>query len=907
MKNVRTGIIIVIIGTVIFFIGSAIRSYYLFLKEPVAPVTDALPSNTSLIISTKSVFRLFESVNNSALVDLLNKKDSYFPEINNCIDSIELKYKSTHDLIKSTEVVFALTDDSRQSFLIGISVGKTGINNINDKINEIIESKGLAVVRETNGFYSISANSGKVWYYIRKGILVMSPDSSLLNSSLQTLISGKNLNTDAGFKRLRQSTGKSSDACVMLNNQALARSIWPEKAALLRNGTPFDGWTSFDVTIKKGEVALGGFTFSNSQHLLKGQQPIYNTSYLLYPPGTSFALTLTLSDQQSFIANYFNSDTLHVNGYDASIKQPTTEIFRPKRHLNAWIGNSVSLIVTKGFFRGGAAERLVIIESKDKDSAMAYLKPYIEPINDSLGRFCYSTICEDLWGPVFSLPGELYCLISNKSVVFSASRRLIDQFNSNQGARDKDLRKIREIASEKSNVFIYLEPQSIGEWMRKKNQAGNASLVRFLAGNTSIGFEYSVDKELQYTHAWLALNPKRNNPSEDKELTADLNPPVRNDKAVSEEVREVSKEEKVVNEQSIQPAFKEIPLKSGSYKPQVITGKNKNEKRIAILTKKGTLSIYDHTGGLLWTFDCKESTFEKLLEADYNRNGRTNYLITTKNKLYILDTEGNEIKGSPVRLPETATGGFSLIDYENNRDYRLLYVGSDEKLYNITLKGKELPDWQKPKVSGTGYVSFVRSGGKDYLVYQYEDKVLRVFDRRGRERLKFNNKFTISPKAQIYPNKTNSKGVLLTVNASGEMVYISDQGTLSKSSFGRFGTSTWFTYTDFNADGVMDFIFAKNNRIVAYTKMKSVIADRVLKKGTFGTPVVYSSSTKDRWIFARNIETDEVTGFNNKGKSYPVSIKSESDPIIFNPGGSLKEIMLTSKNGKLIITELGDL
>lgn len=930
MRHLRTGIIIVIVAVILFFIGSAIRSYYLFLKEPVAPVTDALPANTSVIISTKSVFRLFESINNSALADLLDSKQNYYPLVNAYLDTIELKHKAIYDLTKNAEVVFALTGEQGNSFILGVTVGKTGVNKINDKIRDLLKNKGLTVSAGNDGIYSVTGNTEVFWYYVRKGLFVMSPDSSAVIASFNTLMSEKSLNSDPAFKKLRLATGKSSDANILINNQAFGRIIWPEKVSWLTRGTPFDGWSAFDITIKKGEVTLGGFTYSSSDNILKGQQPVSYTGYLHFPATTAFAFSIALSDQQAYISNFIKSDTLHVEGFDASIKQKTVEIFKPQQHINAWIGNSVSLITTKNFFPGNRSEQMVIIESKDRDSASAYLRPLIEPLNDSIGKLHYATLCEDLWGPAFKLPGELYCLISTQKVVISPSLNLLK--SSSSGMKNDKLSKLQETAGDNSNIFIYLEPQYISNWIKGKSKERNTSLIDFLSGNRAIGFEYNAGNELQYTHAWLTLPPaKDHKKTPEQELTADTSPVKDENKdantealtekseqsatdktgkaatesggeTASEKTAKVKIEKTVRAEQS--GVIKEIKLKSGSNSPQILTGKTRNEKRIAVLTKKGFLSMYDHTGELLWVFDCKEKAFDNILEADFNRNGKVNYMVTTPGKIYVLDTEGKQIKGSPVRLPATAAGRLSIVDYENNRDYRILYVGENKKIYNITLKGKELPDWQKPEVTGFGSITFIRTGGRDYLVYQDQDKAFKVYDRRGKERLNVNKGFTLSPRTRLFSNKTNSKGIFLTVTSLGEMVYINEKGIISKSSFGRFGTGTWFNYTDFDSDGTMDFIFAKNNRIVAYTKMKNVIADRVLKKGNFGTPFIYPASSREKWIFARNSNNNEVIGFNNKGKSYPSKLESDTDPIIFNPGGSFKEIIITTVGDKLILNEL---
>lgn len=912
MKNLRVVIIVAIIAVIAIFIGSAIRSYYLFLKEPVSPVTSALPLNTSVVIRTKSVFRLFESVNNSALVDLFDKTNTGYFQISKCLDTIAVRNNKLYELLKSGESIFALVPGTgnNSSLMIAVSIGKTGLSNLNSRISDLAATQGYQVSNKGNGTFRIWNDKHVVWYYIEKGVFALSADSSLLLNSLNTLSSGKTLASNQLFSKLLSTTGKSVDASILLNNQILAQSVWPSKSSLITEGTPFDGWSSLDLNIKKGEVALGGFTYTQSNHMFKGQEPVDFDQLSDFPPTTAFALSVSLSDQNLYTANFNKKDTLHVQGYDASIKQSTDEIFRPDDHLRSWIGNSVSLIYSGDYFRGSTSEQMILISSKDADSAAWYLKPFIEPFNDSLGKLHYSTLCSDLWGSTFRMQGDLWCIITSNYVAISPGRNILERFANSRGMKDKELQQLKEFAGQSSNVFIYMKPHIIADWFMKKHKGSDKLMISFLGKCKSIGIQYNAGNDLQYTHAWMFLNPKKNI------QTAEVKKEVVTTNKLDDHSKD-SKENEIVPDTKIAAsvettyhdpeAYAEIKLKSGSYQPQIVSGKNNEKKQIAVLSKKGNVSMYDHTGKQLWSFDSPESLFDRLFEADVNKNGKINYIVVGKKNLYILDQDGKPVKGSPVKLPQTNAGNAALFDYDKKRDYRLLYIGTDKRIYNVTLKGIELPDWQKPKVSGEGDITFSRIAGKDYLIYQYKDQELKFFDRRGKERIKPAGSFKVSANSKVFANETNSKGTFITVTNNGEMVYITNEGNITKSTFGKNGSNSWFTYFDFNADGSKDFIFAHNNRIVAYTKLKKVIVERTLKSGTYGTPFIYSASQKDKWIFARDIETDEVTGFNNYGKTYPYKIVSDSDPIIFNPGGNLKEIIITSKGGRLILKELENL
>ena len=310
--------------------------------------------------------------------------------------------------------------------------------------------------------------------------------------------------------------------------------------------------------------------------------------------------------------------------------------------------------------------------------------------------------------------------------------------------------------------------------------------------------------------------------------------------------------------------------------------------------------LIDSEGKKQWDFRGKEPLQTVFYEVDQNKDGRFEYLTCSRNFLYHINANG-ELQSKPVKLPEPAISNIVVFDYDSKRDYRILYVGADNKIYNITFNGTELPDWQKPLVNGPGNISFSRTNGRDYLIY-HSGNQYKIFDRRGKERIKTDNNIAISNNSIIAENKTNSKGIFVTSSKNGELIYLNQTGIVTKSSFGNFSNDPWFIYSDFDSDGSLDFIFTDKNRIAIYNRMKELIAEI---PGTYSKPFLYSASTNDTWLFSRNLKTNEIISLHHRKKAIGInSIHSDTDPVVFNPGGSSKELLLTSLKGKLIFTSL---
>lgn len=910
MRIILTTVIILVI---IIFIGSALRSWYLFLKEPESPAIEALADNTAVIVKTNSIFKLIDAINESSTLDFFVNSKKYY-SINQYLDTISIKNGKLFRLLESSKVYLTFSENKikTQGLLIITEIGKTSPNSIHNQIKELVINSGYEVVDEKE-FRKVTDGREKVWYYIKQGIFAISHDSTILVSSYNNLSSGVGSKIAESLSKLQKTSGKSVDANILVNSHLLTSVIWPDMAANLNEKLPISDWISFDLNIKKGQLLLDGFSLAGKGNLFEGQEPVNGVPLQYFPQNTAFGLSLMLSDPEKYISRIFTHDTLHVSGYDNSIKQQTKEIFKVSDHLRSWIGNSVSLIFTNDYFRGYKSSQLILISHKDADSARYYLSPFMEMDGDSIGQLHYSNLAKDIWGDVFATPSRIYCKITPSFVVISPDKNLVQANYSNSKIKSRDLASAFENSAGNSNLFIYLKPGKISNWFIRQAKGENEEWVTFLSQNNSIGFQYSASEKLAYTHAWLIPTP--NNRSRkmfaDKSITD--NKTIVKDESLNKEMQATA-DDKIITEgkptnEDEEPikeeaaSTKEISVNSDIFPIQILSGTKKNEKRIALLTKSGKLLMYDHQGRLLWDFKVSGKPISNVAEADYKKNGKIHYIVAAGKKLHIIDADGKEVVGSPYKLPGEVSGDIALFDYDNRKDYRLLYVGSNHLLYNTTLKGEELPDWNKPKVYGTGKVTFLRTGGKDYLVYKSTGGEIKIFDRRGRERIKLNGTPSISPNSPVFENKTNSKGIFILAGNSGEVTYINSNGLISKTSFSAFN-KPWFSYADFNNDGSLDFMFSDNNRIVCYNRVKEVIMSKTFDKARLGLPFIYSSTPGEKWVFVRDINSSKIIGLNSTGKIVEYNIKSDIDPVVFNPGGSLKEVLVTSRKGKIQLTEL---
>lgn len=916
MKKFRVYIIAAIILILIIVAIMALRSYYLFLKEPVAPLAGAIPTESALIVNARSFGSFAKIMQSSALAGLLEERKNKpgFTVLAAKIDSLCRLSSFFREIIDNNEFMIAVVPDSANlpEFLYATSIGKTKPSGVSKQLASLFP--GLRIDKVQNkpaDLFRITSGETAIWYYVYRGILAFSYSREILRQSMNTMISDKTLLDDPLFKRLIETSGKRVDGVLLINNSrlmemALQKTDHPLKFA----GSPFTGWTTLDLKIEAGQVLMDGFTSTGtSGDLFAGQEPMDESLLKYFPRETAFAISLSISNQELFTRKFCQSDTMQLNGYDSANRIASKEIFRRNEHLNAWIGQGVGIAAMPEYFRGNQSAIIMLISVKNPDSARLALKPYLEPYHQNIGILRANNFTGRLWGKLFSLTGRQYCYISDQVVALSPSPELLDQYAINAAAdrlmgTSSAYSSITGEAGEKSNVFIYAKPPICKNYLKRLNEGEQYSKSKSWATVPSatdiLCLQYSAGGPMLYTHAFALLG--KGKPLVSAETDTDPIPVKSADSAIEARSKDLLKETEKTAETKTRSA--ELKILSG---PMIVKGKKASEKRIVLFTANDQMQVFSSQGDLLWSFRCKGKPIEPVTEIDYYRNGGLQYLVATDIYLHLIDSDGKELKTSPVKVPGGISGSVAVFDYDRNRKYRIMYQGKDKKLYNITLRGENLPGWQKPDVGRKtdGPALFFRTAGKDFIVYADNKGKLSITDRRGNVRISVPDDFRKSANSAVFVNTSNNKGIFLMAAGSGKLAYIDGSGRVSESSFGDHGNNPGFNYLDFDGDGSNDFIFSGKGHIAVYSKMKKVISETSLKNADFGKPFISDFPTKEKWLAARDKRSGRVIVLNSQGKQPNTkNLYSDSDPVIIKQGKKSGAVLVTVHNGKPEYTPL---
>ena len=130
-------------------------------------------------------------------------------------------------------------------------------------------------------------------------------------------------------------------------------------------------------------------------------------------------------------------------------------------------------------------------------------------------------------------------------------------------------------------------------------------------------------------------------------------------------------------------------------KPILVTNQKTKQQEIILFDASNQMMLISPTGEVRWKKQLGSSVIGEVEEIDLYRNGKIQYLVTTKNKIYCIDRLGRDVEGFPWSLPSNELiSGSSIFDYERNKKYRVLVTSVSGDMYLYDKSHKNLEGWE---------------------------------------------------------------------------------------------------------------------------------------------------------------------------------------------------------------------
>ena len=869
MRNLR--IILITLAVVVAATGFSWFGYNLFQKfhRPAESPFNAIPGNTALIIQLNKAGNLLEELNRS---NLLWKALSRFPGINvvrneiQFVDSSSRKNEKINKIFQQYNILISITLSGRTNFgalyLASVS-GSNPESYISDFVQEI--SSGKTVISETP-YYTTSLKritfkgSRDAFYFsVLKGVFIGSFHADLVKRAIDRLSLNTPMATSSGFRKVEASAGKKVDANIYVNYRffslVLSKLTRDENLPDLLKFSNFADWSGLDLIIKKDELLFNGITVasdSNQQFLalFNDQKPQKKEITAIIPEKVLYFTTYGWSDPSRF-SQRFQNRTPHDEPF--SVRQTTVNMLIDRYQLNIgeyflpWMGNEGCMFVLED---PKSSDGITYIAFRSRDtlqtaSMLLSLADTLGLKSDSLVYSKHKIYRIDMPAFIPALFGDLFGKLEAKCfafvngyVVFARQPRDLEPVinavdENNTVAKDKTYRDFDINLSDKSNVFCYFSTRNaLGslKGLMSQNLADQLSPVMdSLRKFESVAFQFSNTDGQFYSNIFLRYNPN------------------------------LGKEGPLEWQTRLDTTL--------SGKPKIIQATPGNDPLVLVADVAGNLYMLNADGHIVWKLHIMGTIMGDIHPIKLAGSDSLFLIFNTDTHLYLLHADGRFAEKFPMRFPLHATNGLTLTDWDNDKAYRILVAFQDNRIYSFTLDGTSVSSWKRPgmKEEINDPVAVHVIGNKEYILISTQTGNTLVVDRDGAPRITPGPKFLHAPASEFYPNETGKKGLFLTTDPDGKVIFIQPNGRSTEVTLNLFTPAHRFFYEDINGNGHHEFIFVDRNKIYYYNNNFKLVYSYMFRHVITNPPFLLPGTDGKVMIGFVMPETNELFLFDRNG------------------------------------------
>lgn len=901
-----------------------IATAYFFLQK------QTIKSQNPLSVIGQDAALIFQTGSGSAVIHkFLNEnifweefaETSQFSEFNKqltFLDSLIKHDEVISDWLYGRELHVAVypTKRNKPAILIMVKASSSRqIRQLTQKIGSLsgknarISARTVKGVRLSDVEFNENSAIKSFTFAFLNGLLVMSNDPSQIENAIDMIDSQNSVLHNEVFRRVHSTAGKNVDANIFINFQNFSSLAGTSVAKSKNNALTFlsslSGWGEVDLHIRNDGILLNGFSYAKSSdegylNVFLRQEPVRMTIDRLIPSESSAFISVGLSNTEHFRADYLDylSSVNKIEAFNDRIEQIITDF---SIDLDAVFYEFMEGEAGAVFFETGRPgdnlQTVLIFSTKSSSMSQSAMMNFLEqyakskdgkPENfsrryqvDSQTNFeiyemPVNYIGQILFGDVFAGIETRYFTFFDNYLLFGSSYEglthcLREATLNRTLLTDIAYRKFSEIISGKSNLYFYLNPENAKNLLNLFLD-GNARTILTKDYDTfkkiqAITLQFSSGRNMIYQNIYAGYRPYLEN----KPLTT--------------------------WETALDAAV--------NFKPYLVRNHNTGENEIFVQDILNNIYLINRNGQILWKKQLPEPIQGEVIQIDYYKNRKLQYLFNTKNFIYLVDRNGEFVDKFPVKLPSPATSSLSVFDYDRNRDYRLFITTEDRNVYAYTKEGNLVQGWE---FKGTENVvrtpvQHIKIGTRDYIVLADKFRIY-LLDRRGNHRVKVQGNIPRSENNPVVfePKTARNDPRLVTTDEQGGVWFVYFDGKVDSVQLGKYSSTHFFDYLDMDGNGFRDFVFIDENRLDVFRNNRTKLFSYQFVHNIELPPAYYHFGANDRKLGVVDRKDNLIYLFNGNGSIYrgfPLKGRSPfTIGYLKQPGGSFN--LLVGSEGNLL-------
>jgi hypothetical protein len=253
--------------------------------------------------------------------------------------------------------------------------------------------------------------------------------------------------------------------------------------------------------------------------------------------------------------------------------------------------------------------------------------------------------------------------------------------------------------------------------------------------------------------------------------------------------------------------------------PELMKNHRTNTLEVLIQDEENSIHLISATGKIKWSKKLEGPIMGKVKQIDVYSNNKWQMLFNTSSNIHLVDINGNEVKGFPIELKAPATNPVAVMDYERNKQYRVLVACSDRKIYNYNQEGKIIEGWNCDLTEDlvVNELQHFVAENKDYILFTDVSGAIYMLDRRGGKRVELTQKVNTNLHELIQFEKgftfTTSK---LTYKDSNTICKIEFDDTKTCFMLDSAHTEFDLSIVDLDENNLYDYVVNYLNRVEIY-------------------------------------------------------------------------------------------
>lgn len=854
-----------------FFIASALTAGSWFLYQLNLQGTETL---NSLHAVSSDALMIWENSNFQKTRDRIAHNSIIWEELKNIaeIEKLNAALNEVDSALKAELILRELITNQSACFALEPIKGKyapvwifnAGEGTTAGDFIPAIENQ-IAAKKTEDGNLEISPGNATLYMHFKHNLAVVSSNRNAVKAALDRISAKTGILTDSNFLSLYKTTGKVDNGHIFINTpKMLSLLVRTESPYALLHGE-LGGWSALDVSVKSNEWMLNGFSRSLPKQpdylSLFQNQAAHNRGILeIMPESTTGFVHFGFSNFEEWYNNYNRYLEVHEVKFtrDSHLNELSKALnANVEKAVSSWIESEMAVGYRNDPALPGDNGYFAIFKTANENAAGAELNKISaadeteEYANFKFKKLKASGLLPGVLGSLFEKFETAHYTIINRYILFSPSRenlrRLVNDYLAGRTMQnDADYTKFDQSLSKESNILIYFKPGYASKTFESALNGETRQLLSkydtTLRNFSGVALQWTLEKNDLFYHSILL----RHNPEKKKHTHS----------------------------------LWELALDSTlSIKPAVAINHNTGSKELFVQTRKNTVYLISNTGKILWSKKLEAPIISEVYQIDRYDNNKLQLLFNTPLKMHLIDRLGNDVSGFPVNFDVPASAGISVIDYDKNSDLRIFAGLQNGEILNFDKKGNQVKGWNyKPKESKVILpIQHIAVKKKDYLITVLNNGSVTALNRRGEERIEFNEKLPVHPHSNYFVKQGYSKELshIVTADSNGVIYRLNLNDDLTKMEMQPFYKPVNFIAADLFKDDREAYFFADTAGVYGYNGDKNRFLHfehraelpQILPLQTGGHSVLGVVYENNNTIYLLNKNGEPLEGFPMRGAS----------------------------------------